>query len=201
MSRGQFHLDPVTYLDAVRSEVHSYDEFQDAVADATTTISARVVLDLGIGTGETARRIMQRHPKARLVALDASEDMVAVAVDVLPGADMRVGQLEGPLPEGEFDLIVSALAVHHLTSHGKADLFRQVRERLVIGGLFVLGDVIIPERPEDAVIPLEPEVDLPDRLPDQLHWLKEAGLAASVYWREQDLVVLVAARADDTGLE
>jgi hypothetical protein len=68
MRRGQFHVDPVTYLDAVRSEVHSYDEFQDAVADATT-IRARVVLDLGIGTGETARRVMERHPKARWLLL------------------------------------------------------------------------------------------------------------------------------------
>jgi tRNA (cmo5U34)-methyltransferase len=50
---------------------------------------------------------------------------------------------------------VSALAVHHLTAEAKADLFRRAAEALSPAGRFVLGDVVVPARPEDAVIPLE----------------------------------------------
>lgn len=93
MSGGQFHLDPGTYLEAIRSEVPTYDEFQEAVAEATTPIVARWILELGVGTGETALRVLRRHPAARLVGLDASAPMVVMASQVLPGADLRVGRL------------------------------------------------------------------------------------------------------------
>ena len=196
VSRGQFHLNPGTYLDAVRAEVPAYDEFQDAVEEATTPIAARWILELGVGTGETALRVLRRHPAARLVGLDASAEMVDVASQVLPTADLRVGHLEDPLPQGKFHLVVSALAVHHLTSEGKADLFKRVAGQLVVGGRFVLGDVIVPARPEAAETPLEPEVDFPDRLQDQLDWLEEAGLSASVFWVQGDLAVVAADRRD-----
>ncbi len=88
------------------------------------------------------------------------------------------------------------MAVHHLTSEGKADLFERVGQRLAVGGRFVLGDVIVPDSPEDADTPLEPEVDLPDRLQDQLDWLENAGLSASVFWIRKDLAVVSADRRD-----
>ena len=78
------------------------------------------------------------------------------------------------MPEGEFDLVVSAPAVHHLTSGNSLTLSSGVGQRLTVGGRFVLGDVIVPDSPEDADTPLEPEVDLPDRLQDQLDWLENA---------------------------
>ena len=194
MSLGQFHLDPTTYLDAVRAEVPVYDEFQDAMAEATVAVMAGSILDLGVGTGETARRVLQRHPTAGLIALDASQEMVAMARYVLPGADVRVGRLEDPLPDGDFDLVISALAVHHLTSAAKEDLFVRVAQRLRVGGRFVLGDVIVPDNAHDAVTPLEPGVDLPDPLRDQLRWLSAAGLVPSLGWNHKDLVVIAADR-------
>ena len=107
---------------------------------------------------------------------------------------MRIGRLEDPLPEQEFDLVVSALSVHHLDSEAKSDLFVRVAQRLRIGGRFVLGDVVIPEDAGDAVTPLEPDVDTPDDLPSQLTWLKAAGLSPSVVWTYKDLAVIAADR-------
>ncbi|HEX3197452.1 MAG TPA: hypothetical protein VHR39_07825, partial [Propionibacteriaceae bacterium] len=59
----QFHFDPVTYLKTIRAEVPAYDELQDAVAKATAGIHAERVLELGVGTGETSRRIIDLHPE------------------------------------------------------------------------------------------------------------------------------------------
>ena len=85
--------------------------------------------------------------------------------------DVRVGRLEDPLPKCHFDLVVSALAVHHLPAAGKADLFARIASALRPGGTFVLGDVVVPEQSEDQVTPLEDGFDLPDRLDDQFRWL------------------------------
>ncbi len=48
---------------------------------------------------------------------------------------LLVGRLEDPLPEGSFDLVVSALAVHHLEGTGKADLFQSIASRLDPAGV------------------------------------------------------------------
>ena len=112
----------------------------------------------------------------------------------LPGADLRVARLEDPLPAGPFDLVVSTLAVHHLDSAGKAGLFRRVAAVLAPCGSFVLADVVVPERPEDAVIPCTAGFDLPDPVPDQLDWLRAAGLEPRVVWERRDLAVIEARR-------
>src|SRR5689334_756580 len=65
------------------------------------------------------------------------------------------GRLQDPLPDGPWDLVVSCLAVHHLDGDGKADLFRRIAAVLVPGGRFVLGDVIVPENPDDRVTPID----------------------------------------------
>jgi tRNA (cmo5U34)-methyltransferase len=186
---GQFHFHPEGYLELMLSEMPGYHRLQDAVAAATGSGAGRI-LELGTGTGESARRVLARHPGASLVGVDASADMLAVAD--LPGADLRVARLEDPLPAGPFDLVFSVLAVHHLDGPAKADLFRRIADVLAPGGRLVLGDVVVPEDPADATTPLNPGFDLPSRAEEQVAWLREAGLEARVVWSERDLAVLEA---------
>jgi tRNA (cmo5U34)-methyltransferase len=122
---GQFHFYPEGYLELVRREVPGYDGLQDAVAQATSGPRRRSILDLGAGTGVTSLRVLAQHPGAQLAGVDESSEMLEHARHALPGADLLVARLEDPLPEGPFDLVVSALAVHHLDGPGKADLFRR----------------------------------------------------------------------------
>jgi tRNA (cmo5U34)-methyltransferase len=188
----QFHFDPATYLDMVREEVPAYDELQDAVAAATVGARVARVLELGVGTGETSRRVLHAHPGVELIGIDESADMLAAASAQVEGADLRVSRLEDPLPEGSFDLVVSALAVHHLDGEGKADLFARIADRLRPGGRFVLGDVVIPEDPADAITPIDGIYDKPSGAADQVRWLGAAGLDARIVWSRQDLAVIVA---------
>jgi tRNA (cmo5U34)-methyltransferase len=186
---SQFHFDPATYLENMRADIPVFDELQDEAAKATEGVAASEILELGVGTGETARRVLARHPGARLVGVDASAEMVAAArLD----ADLRVARLEDPLPDGEFDLVLSCLAVHHLDSAGKRDLFRRVAAALRPGGRFVLADVVVPDDDDDAVTPTTPDYDRPDRLAPQLDWLSEAGFDARVTWAWKDLAVVQA---------
>jgi tRNA threonylcarbamoyl adenosine modification protein (Sua5/YciO/YrdC/YwlC family) len=191
----QYHFDAGTYTDEIRSDIPAYDEFQESVALATGR-GARRILDLGTGTGETARRVIACHPEALLVGVDENEGMLAVARAGLPAerVELRAGRIEEPLPDGSFDLVTSALCVHHLDGAGKADLFRRVHDALVPGGLFVLGDVVVPVDPADATTPLTPGYDRPSPLADQLGWLTDAGFEPSVAWQAGDLAVVAARR-------
>jgi tRNA (cmo5U34)-methyltransferase len=188
---SQFHFDPVTYLETIRTEVPAYDELQDAVAEATVGIAAERVLELGVGTGETSRRVLDLHPRAELIGIDESADMLAAASSNFT-ADLRVSRLQDPLPEGNFDLVVPALAVHHLDGASKADLYTRVADRLRPGGRFVLGDVVLPDDPADVVTPIDGVYDQPSSVEDQLRWLADAGFNAKVVWARQDLCVITA---------
>ena len=120
--------------------------------------------------------------------------MLRRAREEMPDADLRTSRLEDPLPDGPFDLVVSALAIHHLDGPGKRDLFRRSGDALTPGGVFVLGDVVVPERPEDTQIEIDWVVDLPDRVDDQLTWLDEAGFDAELVWSHRDLAVMRGTR-------
>ena len=191
---GQFHFDPATYGEMIHADIPLYDRFQDELAAASGD-GARRVLELGTGTGETARRLLARHPEAFLVGIDESAAMLGAAREALPTArvSLRVGAIEDDLPKGPFEVVASALCVHHLRGTVKRDLFARVRDVLAPGGRFVLGDVVVPVDPADAVIALTPGFDHPSSLADQLRWLGEVGFArASVVWAHADLAVVVA---------
>mgnify|MGYP003403039386 CR=1 FL=1 len=189
---------PDAYLEEIRGEIPLYDELQEHAVEATRGLHVRDALELGVGTGETARRVLAVHPSARLVGIDGNVEMLEAARAALPAdrAELRLGRLEDPLPAlpagGHFDLVVSVLAVHHLLGHGKAELFERIAEALTSHGRFVLADVVVPAQAEDAVVPLEEGFDFPDPLPEQMAWLSEAGFAATVVWSYQDLAVVRA---------
>src|SRR5436190_1158895 len=106
--------DPAAYLELMLADIPAYVELQERVAAATEDLDVHAALELGIGTGETARRVLALHPQAKWTAIDANEAMLNRAREVPPDADLRRARLEDPLPEGLFDLVVSSLVVHHL---------------------------------------------------------------------------------------
>jgi len=138
------------------------------------------VLELGVGTGETTRRLLERYPDAEATWLDAQPEMVFKAREL--GIEVRLARMEDPLPDGPWDLVVSVLTVHHLNDDGKRDLFRRVREQ---ARAMVIGDVVIAD---PQVTPLEAGVDLPSRAEDIVEWC-----SGELVWEADDLAVIRAA--------
>ena len=140
--------------------------------------------------------MLELHPGVVAVGVDKNEAMLAAAQRRLAGVTvgLRVSNLTDELPAGPFDVVVSALAIHHLEGPDKADLFARIAGVLRPGGRFVLGDVVVPVHQPDALTPLIADHDRPSTLADQLQWLDEAGFEASTVWCEHDLVVVRADR-------
>jgi tRNA (cmo5U34)-methyltransferase len=189
-----FDCDPADYLRTVTREVPDYECLQAELIAACADLRPRHILDLGTGSGETARRLLTSQPQSTLVGIDASETMLGAARQALAGFSVSLRQqwLQDPLPTGPFDLVVTALAVHHLDVVAKADLFRRVRTALAPEGRFVLADLVVPPDPQESVSEIDWMHDVPSSTNDQLKWLRQAGFTADVYWRHRDLVVLTA---------
>jgi tRNA (cmo5U34)-methyltransferase len=176
--RGQFHWQPEGYLELIRAEVPRFDELQAAAVAAIPFPPTRV-LELGIGTGETTRRLIEAYPDAEITGLDTSPEMVFRAREL--GIDVRLARMEDPLPDGPWDLIVAVLSVHHLPADGKRDLFRRVREQ---SRSLVLGDVVATAEP---VAPIDPDHDFPEAVDDLCEWS-----GGELSWRGDDLAVVAA---------
>ncbi len=191
---GRFHFHPSTYVEMLRADIPDYETLQQQVVLASGP-AARRILDLGTGMGETAARLLERHPGAVVVGVDEDAEMLEAARARLgPSAvGMHAQLLQAPLPPGPYDLVSSALAIHHLDNDEKADLFTRIRAELAPGGRIVLADVVVPEDPADAVTGLSPGYDKPSPVGAQLQWLRAAGFASvRTVWAHRDLAVIVA---------
>lgn len=100
------------------------------------------VLDLGAGTGLLTAALADAMPGCELTLIDEAEGMLAQAVDRLAAHDGSppvtiVGDLLAQMPDGPFDVIASALAIHHLEPADQAATYAAARARLAPGGVFV----------------------------------------------------------------
>jgi tRNA (cmo5U34)-methyltransferase len=215
-----FHEHARDYDALRRRLVPGFDAFYGAALEAFGLATRPVarVLDLGAGTGLLAAMVARAHPSAELVLLDGAAGMLEEARERLGDrAAYVVADLGDPLPEGPWDAVVSALAIHHLGDDGKRALFARVRDALAPGGVFVNAEQILGPTPElDAVYlgrhhlaalelgasEAEWEAALVrmvhDRcatVADQLAWLTEAGFAAvDAPWRDGRFAVLAGRR-------
>jgi tRNA (cmo5U34)-methyltransferase len=175
---GQFHWKPETYPEQIRSEVPRYDELQER-AIAAIPFAPERVLELGMGTGETTRRLIEAYPNAWVIGLDSSADMVFRAREAYD--DVQLARIEDPLPDGPWDLVIGVLSIHHLRAEQKKNLFRQVREQ---ARSFVIGDIV---KAGTQVAPIDPDYDFPESAPDLAEWC-----GGEISWEADDLAVVRA---------
>lgn len=172
------HWKPDSYLERIRSEIPRYDELQEQ-AIAAIPFAPERVLELGMGTGETTRRLIEAYPDSWVIGLDASADMVFRARENYD--DVQLARMEDPLPDGPWDLVIGVLSIHHLTSDQKQNLFRQVRSQ---ARAFVIGDIA---KADIQIAPIDPACDFPETAADLAGWCD-----GEVTWEADDLAVIRA---------
>jgi tRNA (cmo5U34)-methyltransferase len=137
---GQFDWTPEIYLERIRKQIPRYDELQEE-AIAAVPFPPERVLELGMGTGETTRRLIEAFPDAWVIGLDASPDMVFRARQSYD--DVQLARMEDPLPDGPWDLVISVLSVNQLDDGQTQALCRRVSEQ---SRSFVVGDTFEPNK-------------------------------------------------------
>lgn len=148
-----FNHDPwsARYDADVRNETHpirtGYGAVLDWVVAQAQIRPDDVVVDLGMGTGNTAQRIVAAKT---VIGVDISIHMMALAkpkLNHLPNVTYVQADLLQFFNEAErrFDALVSTYAIHHLTADEKALLFRQIAQGLTPGRRAVFGDLMFAD--------------------------------------------------------
>ncbi|WP_420266748.1 methyltransferase domain-containing protein [Candidatus Magnetominusculus dajiuhuensis] len=113
------------------------------------------LLELGSGDGALTHELLRAGSAARAVVVDGSMDMLNKAEARMREFDVQFVHCsfeefirEERLPGG-FDMVVSSLAIHHLTMDEKSALFNKIYQTLTTGGYFVNIDVVIA--PSDSI--------------------------------------------------
>jgi trans-aconitate methyltransferase len=152
-SAPAFNRDAAGYDAIRRGLIPCFDMFYgtalDLIDDWQPPQTLRV-LDLGAGTGLFSAMVLARHPHAQIHLVDASDKMLDQARQRFADnpaitygiADMASADLAGP-----WDLIISALAIHHLADDDKRSLFARIRTALRPGGLFINAEQVIAHDP------------------------------------------------------
>jgi trans-aconitate 2-methyltransferase len=140
----------ITYARMPRARTwdgQSYDRISGPMEVLGLEVLARLqlrgdetVLDAGCGSGRITQALIERLPDGRVIALDASESMVAAARERLRGADVRcLDLLELDLPalalDRPLDAILSTATFHWILDHER--LFARLRSVLRPGGQLV----------------------------------------------------------------
>lgn len=161
------------------------------------------VLDLGTGDGLLLALVRDHHSGAVGVGIDSSRPMLDRAARRFvgdPTIELSEHDLACPLPaQPTTDVVVSALAIHHLEDDRKRTLFREIHELLVSGGVFANLDLVssptvdLHERFRRAIGRVQD--DSSDRLAglcEQMDWLRDAGFInvdCRFKWMEMALIV------------
>lgn len=178
-----------------------------------------LILDVGAGTGLLSAFMLQKFPQANLTLIDIAENMMDVARQRFKDrrnvryiiSDYSSADLGGP-----YDIVCSALSIHHLETEDKRRLFRRICSALKLGGMFVNADQADGETPyfrqkyldywneflkngplndgEHAeILKRRSMLDKNEKLSVQLAWLHDAGFSdVDIVYKNRTFIVTVA---------
>lgn len=176
------------------------DFYGVSVSVASVDMENPDILDVGAGTGLLSAFLMERYPDASFTLIDISEKMLDMAKDRFKG-NSNVKYIAADYSKYDFaekyDMVVSALSIHHLKDEEKKELYKKSYSILNENGIFINADQVHGETPfieklnkttwrqhveksglteEEIMAGYERTMlDKDSKLDQQLDWLKEAG--------------------------
>ena len=169
------------------------------------------VIDLGCGTGTISKKVKDAFPNAIITCLDIAPNMIEVTKEKMSryqNIHYQVGDFLSYEFGGNYDVVVSSLALHHLpTDNDKQTFYQKIFNSLHPGGLFFNADIVLgsnelfqemymnkwksfmrknvtEEEIENKWMHVYRTEDSPSRLSDQLKWLENIGFCeVDVLWK------------------
>lgn len=138
-------------------DADQYLRFGDERTRAAADLVARIdlprpesIVDLGCGPGNSTRLLRARWPRARVLGLDSSPEMIASARATDPDSDWIEADIGTWRPERSFDLVFSNAALQWLPDHAT-----------LLGRLFAMvspGGALAFQIPSDADSPVRSSI-------------------------------------------
>ena len=152
----------------------AFDLDEPVVRELVGALPVGVALDAACGTGRHAEWLAGRGH--RVIGVDGSPDMLALARKRVPDAEFRAGDLSAlPVDDGSVDLVVCALALTHV---GVLDpVFAEFARVLRPGGHVVIADMH-PGRVELGSVPAVRVDGRPARIRSHRHLVGDYVRAA-----------------------
>jgi tRNA (cmo5U34)-methyltransferase len=216
---NKFATEYDTHREYIIPDMRQY--YGAAVWAMETTAPEPEVLDVGAGTGLLSAFLLEKFPGARLTLMDISENMLDMArkrFAARPETKYVVCDYSRSDLGGPYDIICSALSIHHLETEDKRQLFRRIFAAIRPGGMFVNADQADGETsyfrqryldywnefltggPMSAdqhaeILKRRDTLDKNEKLSLQLAWLHEAGFSdVDVVYKNRTFIVTVAGK-------
>jgi tRNA (cmo5U34)-methyltransferase len=148
-----FDIAAVDYDNLRRVLIPCFDDFYKTAVEIISIngITPFKVLDLGAGTGLYSGMVQAVFPNAEFTLLDLAPEMLEKAKSRFSKMGKYPKILIGDYVETDlgyrYDLVISALSIHHLSDIDKKLLYQQVYHVLNPGGMFVNADQVLGKTP------------------------------------------------------
>jgi tRNA (cmo5U34)-methyltransferase len=146
---SHLQLQITEYDHLIRRFIPRYDEMLDesVYLIRETVGDTGKLVDLGIGTGALAERMIKAIPKVQIIGIDADAKMLEEAARRLSAdrTELRLQDFFSELPTAQ-NAFFAALALHHIPhSSRKQALYQKIYDGLLPGGLFLNADAMFDE--------------------------------------------------------
>lgn len=124
--------------------------FKRMALELSEIVDGERVLDVGCGSGTLLIEAKTRYPNSDFVGIDPNKKILQRAEKKLEQAGVKAKLVQGfaqelPLPSASFDLAISTLTFHHLSSPVKIEATKEIYRILKEKGRFLLADLGKPE--------------------------------------------------------
>lgn len=184
-----------------RKFIPCFDDFYGiTLSAAISDIENPNILDIGAGTGLLSSFLIKKYPKATFTLIDLSEKMMDMAKERFinyPNVKYIIGDYTKYTFSEKYDIVASALSIHHLEDESKKELYKKIYSILHKNGVFINADQVNGETPfiesfnktiwiqsiEKSGLSIEDrnagyermKLDKEAKLNDQLTWLNDIG--------------------------
>jgi tRNA (cmo5U34)-methyltransferase len=148
---SHLHVQVTEYDELIRRFIPRYEEMLDEAVYLIrdSFVDAGEFVELGIGTGSLAERVIKALPRARIIGIDADPKMLEEAGRRLSShqdqIELRLQDFFSELPTSQ-NAYFAALALHHVPNRAlKQALYQKIYPALLPGGLFLNADAMFDD--------------------------------------------------------
>ena len=136
----QFNLAARKYDSQRKILIPFFEDYYESGIKYLSSNKFDKILDLGVGTGLLSQYLFKYFPHSQYTLIDISGKMLDLAKKRFKNLSNIIyleKDYSNNFPEGKFDLIASALSIHHLKDEEKCKLYRKIFNSLNKNGFFL----------------------------------------------------------------